>query len=108
MNKTLEERITDIERRFFPIETVLYQSELKELIETQKNFEIKNNGNKYFIEVNFQTDKGTYTKVFEVIAYTEKQALFFCDRDILNPNLTELKRLGKIKWYKIINKKVKL
>jgi hypothetical protein len=107
MNKTIEERITELERRFYPIETVLYQTEFRELIETQKNFEIKNNGNKYFIEVNFQTDKGTYTKVFEVSAYTEKQALFFCDRDILTPNLTELKRLGKIRWYKIINKKVK-
>ena len=108
MNKTIEERLIDLERRFYPIETVLYQTEFKELIETQKNFDIKNTGNKYFIEVTFQTDKGNYTKVFEVFAYTEKQALFFCDRDILTPNLTELKRLGKIRWYKIISKKVKL
>ena len=106
--KTLEERITDIERRFRPIEYVLYRSEFKELIEDAKGVELNSNGTKYFIEVTFQTDKGNYTKVFEVMAYTEKQALFFCDRDILNPNLNELKRLGKIKWYKIINKKVKL
>jgi hypothetical protein len=107
MQKTIEERLLDLERRFYPIETVLYQTEFKELIETQKNIEIKQNGNKYFIEVTFQTDKGSYTKTFEVTAYTEKQALFFCDRDILTPNLTELKRLGKIRWYKIITKKVK-
>lgn len=108
MNKTIEERITDLERRFRPIEYVLYRSEFEPLIEDAKGIEINSNGKDYIVNVQFQTDKGNYTKVFELKAYSPKQAEFFCDRDILNPNLTELKRLGKIKWYRILNKTAKL
>ena len=108
MNKTIEERLTDLERRFRPIEYVLYRSEFKDLIEDAKGIEINSNGKDYIVTVQFQTDKGTYTKVFELKAYTEKQACYLCDVDILNPNLNELKRLGKIRWYKIINKTAKL
>ena len=35
--KELEQRIIDLERRFFPIEKVLYDTELRESIEVKKN-----------------------------------------------------------------------
>jgi hypothetical protein len=108
MNKTLEERITDLERRFRPIEYVLYRSEFEARIEDAKGVELNNNGKEYIVSVQFQTDKGSYTKVFDVKAYTNKQAEFLCDRDIMHPNLSALKKAGKIKWYKIDNKTSKL
>jgi hypothetical protein len=67
--KTLEERITDIERRFRPIEYVLYRSEFKELIEDAKGVELNSNGNTYEVTIQFQTDKGTYIKQFEQKAF---------------------------------------
>jgi hypothetical protein len=106
--KTIEERITDLERRFRPIEYVLYRSEFEPLIEDAKGIELNNSGKEYIVSVQFQTDKGSYTKVFDVKAYTNKQAEFLCDRDIMHPNLSALKKAGKIKWYKIDNKTSKL
>ena len=108
MNKTIEERITDLERRFRPIEYVLYRSEFEPLIEEAKGVELNNSGKVYMVSVTFETDKGNYTKEFEVKAYTNKQAEFLCDRDIMHPNLSALKKAGKIKWYKIDNKSSKL
>jgi hypothetical protein len=108
MQKTIEERITDLERRFRPIEYVLYRSEFEPLIEQAKGVELNSKGNTYIVTVSFETDKGNYTKVFEQKAYTQKQAEFLCDRDIMHPNLSALKKAGKIKWYKIDNKTSKL
>lgn len=108
MNKTIEERITDLERRFRPIEYVLYRSEFEPLIEDAKGIEINSNGKDYIVSVQFQTDKGNYNKEFEVRAYTNKQCEYLCQRDIIHPNLKKLKELGKIRWYKIINKTAKL
>ena len=108
MNKTIEERLTDLERRFRPIEYVLYRSEFEPLIEDAKGVELNNNGKEYIVSVHFETDKGTYTKSFDVKAYTEKQACYLCDVDIMKPNLDKVKQMGKIKWYRILNKTAKL
>ena len=53
-----------------------------------------------------ETDKGIRDIVFEVKAYTEKQALFIGNRDIVFPNMNRLKESGKIKWFKTINKQI--
>ena len=108
MEKSIEERLTDLERRFRPIEYVLYRSEFEPLIEDAKGVEMNSNGKEYIVSVHFETDKGTYTKVFELKAYTEKQACYLCDVDIMKPNMDKLKSLGKIKWYRILNKTAKL
>jgi hypothetical protein len=104
MNKTIEERLTDLERRFRPIEYVLYRSEFEARIEDAKGIEMDSNGKDYIVTVQFETDKGSYTKVFELKAYTEKQACYLCDVDIMKPNLDKVKQMGKIKWYRILNK----
>jgi hypothetical protein len=106
--KTIEERITDLEIRFRPIEYVLYRSEFKELIEGAKNVELNSNGKTYEVTIQFETDKGTYIKKFEQKAYTNKQAEFLCERDIIHPNLQMIKTAGKIRWYKILTKSSKI
>ena len=108
MEKTIEQRLTDLERRFRPIEYVLYRSEFKDLIEDAKGEELNSAGKPFIVSVTFETDKGNHTKDFEVKAYTNKQAEYLCDRDIMHPNLINLKKAGKIRWYKIINKTSKL
>lgn len=101
--KTIEERLTDLERRFRPIEYVLYRSEFEPLIENAKGVELNNNGNTYEVTVQFQTNKAVYTKKFEVKAYTNKQAEYLCQRDILNPNMLKVKESGAIKWWKVLS-----
>ena len=108
MDKTLEQRITDLERRFRPIEYVLYRSEFEPLIEEAKGVELNSRGNTYIVSVTFETDKGNYTKEFEQKAYTNKQSEFLCERDIIHPNLQSLKKIGKIRWYRILSKQSKL
>jgi hypothetical protein len=108
MQKTIEERITDLERRFRPIEYVLYRSEFEPLIEEAKGVELNSKGNSYIVTVSFETDKGNYTKEFEQKAYTQKQAEFLCERDIVHTNLQILKKAGKIRWYRILSKHSKL
>ena len=104
--KTIEERLLDLERRFYPIETVLYCSEFKDLIEEQKTKDIDENGIEYLCEFVIETERGIFTKQFKVKGYTPNQALFFCNRDIIYPNLSKLKNEGKIKWFKTVSKKV--
>ncbi len=108
MEKSIDERLTDLERRFRPIEYVLYRSEFKDLIENAKGEELNSNGKIFVVTVSFETDKGSYTKEFEQKAYTTKQAEFLCERDIMHPNLQNLKKAGKIRWYRILNKHSKL
>ena len=108
MEKSIEERITDLERRFRPIERTLYESEFKDIIEKNKRMEYQSNGKTFIVTVQFQTDKGDYTKHFDILAYTEKQACYLCDVDVLKPNLDKLKQSNVIKWYKVNNKTANL
>ena len=107
MEKTLEQRLLDLERRFTPIEKVLYNSELEPLIETEKLRDIEMNGNEYTIKVTFETDKGDFVKVIKQKGYTDKQALYLLDKNILQPKMKELQKAGNIRWYKIKSKQIK-
>lgn len=103
--KTIEERLLDLERRFYPIETVLY-SVMKDEIEKEKQKDIDENGREYCVEVTIETDRGIHPpKTFSVKAYSETQAFFICNRDIVFPNMNRLKSEGKVKWFKIKNRK---
>ena len=53
--KTIEERLTDLERRFRPIEYVLYRSEFKDLIENAKGEELNSNGKIFIVTFQFDT-----------------------------------------------------
>jgi hypothetical protein len=105
MNKTLEERITDLERRLLPIATFLYERYGKE-IETIKLEDINQNGELYKIKYTIETDKGTKDIVIEVKGYSDKQAMFIGNRDIIYPQMSRLHSDGKISWFKTINKQL--
>ena len=104
--KTIEERLLDLERRFFPVEKVLYQTEFKDLFEEVKKENIQNDGNEYCIEVTIESDKGiSPPKQFSVKAYSENQAIYFVQQDIIYPNMNRLKDEGRVKWWKVKSKK---
>lgn len=107
MEKNIEQRLLDLERRFTPIEKVLYNSELEPLIETEKLKDIEMNGNEYTIKVTIETDKGDIVRVLKQRGYSEKQALYLIDKNVLQPKLKELQKNGNIRWYKIKSKNIK-
>jgi capsule polysaccharide export protein KpsE/RkpR len=105
MEQTIEQRITDLERRFYPIENVLYTMFEKE-IESVKSKEIEDNGYSYKVSFTIETDVVTKEVKFEVKAFSDKQALFIANRDFVFPQMSRLKENGKIKWFKTIDKKI--
>jgi hypothetical protein len=101
----MEQRIIDLERRFFPIEKVMYETS-KDRIEVVKQQEIDNNGTSYTISAVIETDKGTNTIQFKVKAWTEKQALYFANEKVIYPQMVRLQNDGKIQWFKTISKQI--
>jgi len=101
----LKQRIIDLERRFFPIEKVVYDSS-KNQIEVYKQQEIDNNGTSYNVVATIETDKGITNINLKVKAWSEKQALYYANEKYIFPNMNRLKDEGKIKWFKTINKQI--
>ena len=103
--KELEQRLIDLERRFYPIEKVVYRTSKNE-IEEYKQLEIDNNGTYYQVRVVIETDKGKQEVEFGVKAWSEKQALYYANEQYIFPNMTRLKESGKIRWFKTISKQI--
>jgi hypothetical protein len=103
--KELEQRLIDLERRFFPLEKVMYETSKNE-IESFKQQEIDNNGTSYTISAVIETDKGTNTIDFKVKAWTEKQALYYANQNVIYPQMVRLQNDGKIQWFKTISKQI--
>lgn len=103
--KELEQRLTDLERRFFPIEKVVYSTNGED-IEKHKADDINRDGVTYKISALIETDKGNKNVQFELKAWSEKQALFLANRDFIFPNMSRLQSEGKIRWFKTLNKKI--
>ena len=100
-----EQRIIDLERRFFPIEKVMYDLHREE-IEVKKDEEIERDGSIYTISAVIETDKGNKTLQFNVKAWSEKQALYYANEKVIYPNMSKLQNEGKIMWFKTISKQI--
>lgn len=103
--KELEQRIIDLERRFFPIEKVVYDTSKNE-IEVYKQQDIDNNGTNYNVSATIETDRGLSTIQIKVKAWSEKQALYYANEKYIFPNMSRLKEQGKIQWFKTISKQI--
>lgn len=104
--KELEQRIIDLERRFFPIEKALYDTKLKETIEVKKTEDIERDGTEYRIRAIIETDKGEYTHHFPIKAWTEKQALYYANEKVIYPQMSRLQKEGKVRWFKTKSKEI--
>ena len=105
--KELEQRIIDLERRFYPIENIMYEQYERE-IESRKATLIEKEGYSYNVLFIVETDKGkTEIHLDDCKGYTEKQALYLAQRDKVYPNMARLKEEGRVKWFKIFDKQIK-
>ena len=104
--KELEKRLTDLERRFFTIEKVI-NSKYKSEVEENKRLDIERDGTNYNIEAVIETNKGKSTINFKVKAWTEKQALYLANENVIYPQMSRLQNEGKIEWFKTISKQIK-
>jgi hypothetical protein len=101
----LEQRLIDLERRFFPIEKIMFETSNNK-IEKYKQQDIDNNGTSYTISATIETDKGVNKIDFKVKAWTEKQALYYANQNVIFPNMSKLQKDGKIQWFKTISKEI--
>jgi hypothetical protein len=83
----------------------MYETSKNE-IESFKQQEIDNNGTSYTISAVIETDKGTNTIDFKVKAWTEKQALYYANQNVIYPQMVRLQNDGKIQWFKTISKQI--
>jgi hypothetical protein len=105
MDNSIEERLLSVERR---LEALLQSlsDEHKNRIEVIKDDMVKTTGDAYTIQAVIETDKGEKTIKFDIKAWSDKQALFYANRDIIYPNMSKLQSEGKIKWFKTLNKEI--
>lgn len=102
----MEDRILSLERR---LEALLRSipTEWQDKVEEEKLVMRKETGSKYKIQYLIDTDKGTKPiTIDEVWGWSEKDAMYVGSVLHIQPNMDRLKAEGKIRFYKIINKKV--
>lgn len=105
MEQSIEERLLSVERR---LEALLHSlsDEHKQRIEVIKDEMVQQTGNAYTIQALIETDKGEKSIKFDVKAWSDKQALFYANRDVIYPNMSKLQKEGKIKWFKTLKKEI--
>jgi len=105
MENNIEERLLSVERRLEALLKSL-SDEHKNRIEIIKDEMVRTDGNTYTIQAIIETDLGEKTIKFDVKAWSDKQALFYANRDIIFPNMSKLQSENKIKWFKTLKKEI--
>ena len=102
----MEERILSLERRLMALLNSL-PKEMQDRVEEEKFVMRKETGTKYKVQFLIETDKGTKPITIDNIwAWSEKDALYVGTVLNVKPEMDRLQREGKIRFYKIINKKI--
>jgi len=105
MENNIEERLLSVERRLEALLKSL-SDEHKNRIEIIKDEMVRTDGNTYTIQAIIETDLGEKTIKFDVKGWSDKQALFYANRDIIFPNMKKLQDEGKVKWFKTLKKEI--
>ena len=102
----MEDRILSLERRLMALLNSL-PKEMQDRVEEEKFVMRKETGTKYKVQFLIETDKGTKPITIDNIwAWSEKDALYVGTVLNVKPEMDRLQREGKIRFYKVINKKV--
>jgi hypothetical protein len=102
----LENRILSLERRLEALLRVLPQS-LKDDVDAEKIVMRKESGTKYKVQFLIETDKGTKPIIIDnIYAWSDNDAMYIGSLVYAKPEMDRLQKEGKIKFYKIINKKI--
>lgn len=106
MEKTIEERLLSVERRLLALLNSL-PTEMQDRVEEEKLIMRKETGTKYKVQYLVETDKGTKPiTIDDVWAWSDKDAMYVGSVLHIQPNMDRLQAEGKIRFYKIISKKI--
>jgi hypothetical protein len=102
----MEERLLSLERRLEALLRAIPQ-EMQDRVEEEKIILRKETGKQYKVQFLIETDKGTKPITIDNIwAWSDKDAMYIGTILEIKPNMDRLQAEGKIRFYKIINKKV--
>lgn len=102
----MEERILSLERRLMALLNIL-PKEWQDKVEEEKFIMRKETGTKYKVQFLIETDKGTKPiTIDDVWAWSDKDAMYVGSVLHIQPNMDRLQAEGKIRFYKIISKKI--
>ena len=101
-----EERLLSLERRLLALLNSL-PKEMQDRVEEEKFIMRKETGTKYKVQFLIETDKGTKPITIDNIwAWSDKDAMYVGSTVYVKPEMDRLQIEGKIRFYKIISKKV--
>lgn len=102
----MEERILSLERRLEALLRAI-PKELQERVDEEKIILRKETGKQYRVQFLIETDKGTKPiTIDDVWAWSDKDAIYIGSILHIQPNMDRLQAEGKIRFYKIIGKKI--
>jgi hypothetical protein len=102
----MEERLLSVERRLMALLNSL-PKEMQDRVEEEKFILRKETGTKYKVQFLIETDKGTKPiTIDDIWAWSDKDAMYVGTVLNVKPQMDRLQSEGKIRFYKIINKKV--
>lgn len=102
----MEERLLSLERRLMALLNIL-PKEWQDKVEEEKFVMRKETGTKYKVQFLIETDKGTKPITIDNIwAWSDADAMYVGSVVYVKPEMDRLQSEGKIRFYKIINKKV--
>lgn len=102
----MEERILSLERRLEALLRAI-PKELQERVDEEKIILRKETGKQYKVQFLIETDKGTKPiTIDDVWAWSDKDAIYIGSILHIQPNMDRLQAEGKIRFYKIIGKKI--
>jgi hypothetical protein len=106
MENNIEERLLSVERRLMALLNSL-PKEMQDRVEEEKFVMRKETGTKYKVQFLIETDKGTKPITIDnIYAWSDKDAMYVGSVVYVKPEMDRLQSEGKIRFYKIINKKV--
>jgi hypothetical protein len=102
----MEDRILSLERRLTALLNAI-PKELQDRVDEEKFILRKQTGTQYKVQFLIETDKGTKPITIDNIwAWSDKDAIYVGSTVYVKPEMDRLQSEGKIRFYKIINKKV--
>ena len=102
----MEERLLSVERRLIALLNSL-PKEMQDRVEEEKFILRKETGTKYKVQFLIETDKGTKPITIDnIYAWSDKDAMYVGSVVYVKPEMDRLQLEGKIRFYKIINKKI--
>lgn len=102
----IEERLLSVERRLLALLNSL-PTEMQDRVEEEKLIMRKETGTKYKVQYLVETDKGTKPiTIDDIWAWSEKDAMYVGNVLHIQPNMDRLQSEGKIRFYKVISKKI--